>query len=192
MGDIVKHLRFALALLPALATPAFAHTDAGGAHGFIHGFEHPITGLDHILAMVTVGLFASLLGGRALWAVPASFVTMMLAGAALGIAGLELPAVELGITLSIIVIGSVTALGLHWPIAAAVTLVGFFAIFHGHAHGAEMPLDAGAFGYSAGFASTTLLLHAIGVFVGVLARHPGAIRLAGAAVAFWGLALTLS
>ncbi|MGQ4273226.1 HupE/UreJ family protein [Terrihabitans sp. B22-R8] len=180
----------AFGLVAALAaTPALAHTGVGDTHGFIHGFAHPIGGLDHVLAMVAVGLFASILGGRALWAVPAAFVGMMLVGGGLGITGVDLPAVELGITASIIMLGAVTALGLSWPLTAAMALVGFFALFHGHAHGAEMPLDADAFGYSAGFAAATILLHAMGVGAGVLVRNPLVVRTAGAAMALTGIAL---
>jgi urease accessory protein len=185
--------RFALASSLALAaTPAFAHTGLGDAHGFIHGFTHPIGGLDHVLAMVAVGLFASLLGGRALWAVPLAFVGMMLVGGALVMAGIEIPAVELGITASIIVIGAVTALGSSLPLAAAMALVGFFAIFHGHAHGAEMPMHAGAVGYSAGFALGTALLHAVGVGLGLAVRRPAVVRLAGAATALAGAVLLVA
>lgn len=185
----MKRLLTLSVLATITATPVLAHTGVGDTASFLHGFEHPLGGLDHILAMVAVGLFASLLGGRALWMVPAAFVVMMLAGGALGIAGIELPAVELGITLSIVVIGAVTALGYSFPLAAAMALVGFFAIFHGYAHGAEMPLDSGALGYSMGFALATALLHAAGVGAGLLVRSPKIVRLAGAATAVWGIVL---
>jgi urease accessory protein len=185
----MKYLRFALAVLPALAAmPALAHTGVGHTHGFIQGFQHPISGLDHSVAMIAVGLFASLLAGRALWSVPATFVMMMLVGGGLGIAGVEMPAVELGITLSIIVIGAVTALGLRWPTTAATALVGFFAIFHGYAHGAEMPLGASALGYSLGFALATSLLHVAGVAVGLLTRQCALVRIGGVAASLWGVA----
>jgi urease accessory protein len=109
----------------------------------MHGFEHPISGLDHILAMVMVGVFAWQLGGRALWLVPMSFVLMMAAGGALGVAGIDVPFVEVGIAFSVIVLSMGVALGIKTPVAAAMAVVGLFAIFHGHAHGAEMPEDAG-------------------------------------------------
>jgi urease accessory protein len=176
-----------LALL--IATPAFAHTGHGDVSGFSHGFTHPIGGLDHVLAMVAVGLFASTLGGRALWAVPAAFVGMMLVGGALGMTGIDIPAVELGITLSIIVIGAAAALGRSWPVPAAMALVGAFALFHGHAHGVEMPAESGAFGFAAGFALATALLHAMGLALGLVVRRPQIVRLAGAATAVCGLTL---
>ncbi|GGE30270.1 urease accessory protein UreJ [Agaricicola taiwanensis] len=190
----MSHIRtFSLAgLLAITASPALAHTGVGGAHGFIHGFEHPIGGLDHILAMVTVGLLASMLGGRALWLVPLSFVGMMIVGGALGMAGVEVPFVELGIVGSVIVLGATVALGRPWPLALAMGLVGIFAIFHGHAHGVEMPLDAGALGYGLGFALATALLHAAGIGLGYfLGRTPVASRLAGSAVALAGVVLLI-
>lgn len=150
-------------LLPSLA---FAHTGVGATHGFWHGFSHPLTGLDHILAMVMVGVFAFQLGGRAVWAVPAAFVGVMAVGGALGVAGIPLPFVELGIALSVIVLGAVVALNLRAPVAAAMALVGFFALFHGHAHGAEMPESAGGLAYGLGFMLATALLHAAGVGAG--------------------------
>lgn len=182
--------RIALAAAAALiASPALAHTGSDEMLGMVHGFLHPLGGLDHVLAMVCVGLFASLLGGRALWAVPAAFVAMMLAGGAAGLTGAALPAVELGIAVSIIVIGGVTALRLNWPVSAAMALVGVFAVFHGYAHGAEMPLDAGALAYSLGFALATALLHAAGVGAGMAIQRPAFVRLAGAATALVGIVL---
>jgi urease accessory protein len=135
---------------------------------------HPIGGLDHVLAMVAVGVFAVVLGGRALWLVPASFVAMMVVGFGLGVSGVALPWVELGIALSSIVIGFAAALGRPMPIAAAMALAGVFAIFHGHAHGAEMP--AGAFGleYALGFVFATITLHLAGIGAAI-----GTSRLAG-------------
>ncbi len=130
---------------------------------------HPIGGLDHVLAMVAVGLLAARLGGRALWLVPLSFVTMMIAGGIAGVSGIGLPFVELGISGSILVLGFVIALGRQIPTPVAMAFAGFFAIFHGHAHGTEMPDDA------AGFALATAFLHAMGLAFGI-----GADRLAGA------------
>ena len=179
-----------LALAAAgLASPALAHTGHGDVSGFSHGFAHPVGGLDHVLAMVAAGLFASTLGGRALWAVPAAFVAMMLVGGAAGMSGIEIPAAELGITLSIIVIGAAAALGRSWPVAAAMALVGAFAVFHGHAHGAEMPPASGALGYAAGFALATAVLHATGIALGLLVRRTEIVRFAGAVTAVWGVVL---
>ena len=156
--------------LPSLA---MAHTGHGEVSGFAHGFAHPLGGLDHILAMVMVGVLAAQLGGRALWLVPASFVAVMAFGGGLGLAGLGLPFVELGIALSIVVFGAAVALRLTAPIAAAMALVGFFAIFHGYAHGAEMPETVGGFAYGAGFIAATALLHAVGLAGGLLLGRGG-------------------
>jgi urease accessory protein len=158
----------------SLPTAAFAHSVAGGADGFAHGFMHPISGLDHVLAMVAVGLLAARLGGKALWLVPLSFITMMILGGIAGASGLGLPLVEQGIAGSILVLGFVIALGRQLPIALAMALVGFFGIFHGHAHGTEMPVDAQGVLYGAGFVVATALLHAAGLALGL-----GTDRLAG-------------
>lgn len=153
-------LALALVLIP---TAAFAHTGLGETAGLLHGFLHPIGGLDHVLAMVAVGIFAYVLGGRALWLVPLSFVGMMVVGFGLGVAGTEVPFVELGIALSSVVIGGAAALGRPMPVAAAMSLVGVFAVFHGHAHGAEMPVGALGFEYALGFLIATALLHVVGI-----------------------------
>jgi urease accessory protein len=164
-------LRLAVPLGLVLPTAAFAHTGAGDTHGFMHGFIHPISGIDHILAMVAVGLFAAQLGGRALWLVPASFVGAMALAGALGAAGISLPFVEVGIAASIIALGLIVAFEAKPPVAVAVAvamaLVAFFAIFHGHAHGAELPADASGLAYGAGFIVATAFLHAIGIGIGL-------------------------
>ncbi|MBB3611816.1 urease accessory protein [Rhizobium sp. BK602] len=161
----------ALASIPSLA---FAHTGAGETSGFIHGFGHPISDLDHILAMVMVGVFAAQLGGRALWLVPATFVLVMAFGGALGVMGVPVPFVETGIALSVVVLGAVVALGVKAPVAVAMGLVGLFAVFHGHAHGAEMPDDAGGLAYAAGFMLATALLHVAGIAASLLIGKAGA------------------
>lgn len=157
----------ARALLPllfiALPTAALAHAGHGEASGFLHGLMHPVGGLDHVLAMVAVGVFAYVLGGKALWLVPLSFVLMMAAGFLLGLGQVDVPFVELGIALSSVVIGAAAAWGRPMPVAAAMSLVGVFAIFHGHAHGAEMPVDTSGLEYAAGFIVATALLHAAGI-----------------------------
>ncbi len=135
----------------ALPTIASAHPGHDGTPGFIHGFLHPLGGLDHILAMVAVGLFAARLGGRALWLVPASFVVTMAAAGVAGMAGFALPYVEAGIALSLLVLGAAIALETTMPVAAAMGLVALFAVFHGHAHGAEMPETMSGLTYGAGF-----------------------------------------
>ena len=166
-------LLLALSLI-ALPTAAFAHTGAGDTAGFLHGFAHPVGGLDHVLAMVAVGVFAVVLGGRAVWLVPLSFVGMMAVGFLLGIGQVDVPFVELGIALSSVVIGGVAALGRPMPVVAAMALVGGFAIFHGHAHGAEMPADAAGLTYALGFITATALLHAAGILAAM-----GVARLVG-------------
>ncbi|MFG1261455.1 MULTISPECIES: HupE/UreJ family protein [Xanthobacter] len=182
----------ALTLLPQLAA---AHTGVGDVHGFSHGFAHPLGGLDHLLAMVTVGIFAWQLGGRAIWAVPATFVGLMAVGGALGISGIDVPFVELGIAFSVIVLGGVVAFGVKAPLAAAMAMVGFFAIFHGHAHGAEMPADASGLAYGLGFMSATALLHLAGLGLGMAIGRFGElhgekfVRGAGAAVAVAGVGI---
>lgn len=157
-------MRALLALtLIALPTAALAHTGHGDTAGFIHGFMHPVGGLDHVLAMLAVGVFAFVLGGRALILVPLAFVGMMALGFALGLGRVDLPFVELGIALSSIVIGAAAAWGKPMPVAGAMALVGAFAIFHGHAHGTEMPATAQGLEYAAGFMAATVLLHAAGI-----------------------------
>jgi urease accessory protein len=155
------------ALFVALApTMAFAHPGHDGA-GLVDGFLHPLGGVDHIVAMVAVGLLAARLGGRALWLVPASFVAAMAAAGLAGMAGVGLPYVEAGITLSVVVLGAVVALRLTMPVAAAMALVAFFAVFHGYAHGIEMPETASGLAYGAGFVAATALLHGIGIGLGL-------------------------
>src|SRR6516164_6135806 len=142
-------IKSCLAATLAILTPAvaFAHTGVGDTSGFVHGFGHPISGLDHVLAMAMVGVFAWQLGGRALWLVPMTFVGVMAVGSMLGIAGIGVPFVEIGIALSVVVLGAIVAFNVKAPVAAAMGLVGLFAIFHGHAHGAEIPEDAGGVAY---------------------------------------------
>jgi urease accessory protein len=185
----------ALAMTIALPTIASAHPGHEGTPGFIHGFLHPLGGIDHILAMVAVGLFAAQLGGRALWLVPASFVVTMAAAGIAGMAGLELPYVEAGIALSILVLGAAIALETTMPVAAAMGLVAFFAIFHGHAHGAEMPETMSGLAYGAGFVAATAALHALGIGLGLFIGHTGQtasrriLQIGGSAAALAGAAL---
>jgi urease accessory protein len=188
--------RFAApAIFLALTGSAFAHTGVGDTSGFVHGFSHPLGGLDHVLAMVAVGLYAAMIGGRALWAVPTTFVTVMAVGGALGVAGYALPYTEIGIALSVIVLGLAVAFRIGLPTLAAMALVGFFAIFHGHAHGAEMPRDLSGTEYAAGFMLATALLHSVGIGLGIaagrLAERGGwrVAQVAGGAMALAGVAL---
>jgi urease accessory protein len=184
-------LTLAGALLP---TAALAHTGIGAAGGFAHGFWHPVGGLDHVLAMVAVGAFAVRLGGRAVWLVPAAFVAMMAVGGFAGLEGVPLPLVETAIALSVVVLGLAVAFQWKLPVAAASALVGLFAIFHGHAHGSEMPVDASGLTYAAGFMLATASLHVAGIGLGLAvgrigARSRLALQASGGAMALAGVAL---
>ena len=182
-----KLIKSWLAATPAMLLPAlaFAHTGVGDTSGFVHGFGHPISGLDHVLAMVMVGIFAWQLGGRALWLLPATFVAVMASAGALGIAGIGIPFVEIGIAVSVVVFGAIVAFDFKAPTVAAMGVVGLFAVFHGHAHGAEIPEGAGGIAYVGGFMIATALLHLAGISAGFLigkaGEHYGSVvvRLAG-------------
>jgi urease accessory protein len=195
MAQRFHRLSIAASVLALAAPGAEAHVGVGDASGFAHGFSHPIGGIDHVLAMVAVGVFAAQLGGKALWLAPSAFVAMMAVGGVLGIAGIELPFVEFGIAVSVIVLGAAIALHVSMPTAFAMGLVGFFAIFHGHAHGAEMPADASGLGYAFGFVLATALLHAVGIGIGLgLGRLANArtfdiSRIAGSLIAVAGLGI---
>ncbi|MBB4482691.1 HupE/UreJ family protein [Rhizobium etli] len=168
-------LKSVLVALAAVALPAVAsaHPAIGEAAGFSHGFAHPMSGLDHMLAMVMVGVFAFQLGGRATWLVPTTFVLVMALGGALGVAGINVPFVETGIALSVVILGAIVALNVKAPLAVAAGLIGLFAIFHGHAHGAEMPENAAGAAYAAGFMVATALLHAAGLALGYAVGRAG-------------------
>lgn len=192
-----RKIALSLLALVATAVPALAHLNPAEHGSFLAGFTHPLTGTDHILAMVAVGLWAALLGhaagGRALWLVPAAFVATMAAGFAAAMLHLPLPFVEPVILASVVVIGLLATIALQVPVAAAMVMVGFFAFFHGHAHGSELG-EAAASTYAAGFVAATALLHAVGVAIGLLlarllggARGRLATRMAGAATALGGL-----
>jgi len=165
--------------MTATATPAFAHLDPAEHGSFAAGFSHPLFGLDHILAMVGVGLWAALLGGRATWRVPTAFVVTMMAGFAAATANIGLPFVEPVVAASVVVLGLLALVALQAPTPVAMALVGFFAFFHGHAHGGELGA-AGAWPFMAGFALTTALLHAVGVGIGL-----GCSRLVGTEAGRW-------
>ena len=186
-----------LALL-MLATPASAHTGAHLSFSFGSGFLHPLHGLDHLLAMFAVGLFAAQLRGRAIWLVPGAFVAMMIVGALLGMSGIEIAAIELGILLSVIAIALPVALALGMPASAAMAYVGVFALFHGAAHGAELPAGADSWPYVAGFTLATALVHAAGIAVGLacgradFGRGALALRAAGGLVVLAGLSLAVA
>jgi urease accessory protein len=190
---MLKRFSLALAFAVAATIPAFAHLDPAEHGSFAAGFSHPLFGLDHILAMIAVGLWAAIQGGRALWIVPAAFVGTMALGFAAAIAGAPLPFVEPVILASVIFIGIAVALALPIPVAAVAALVGFFAFFHGHAHGGELGA-AGAWEFAIGFIIATALLHAAGIAVGMLfARFGGrmATRIIGGATALGGVWLAI-
>lgn len=182
-----------LALLAAfaLAAPlAQAHEGAGLAGGFMSGFAHPLLGWDHVVAMLAVGLWGAFLGAPALWLLPVVFPLVMAAGGALGVLGVPLPAVEIGIAVSAIALGGVVAGALRPPLWVAALLVALFAIFHGHAHGTELPQAASPLAYSLGFVVATGLLHLTGIALGLLARWPAgriAVRGMGAGIALLGV-----
>ncbi len=185
-----------LLLLAFLAVPslAHAHTGAGASTGFLHGFGHPFGGIDHLCAMLAVGLWAAQMGGRAIWAVPLSFVSVMAAGGVLGMLGISLPLVESGILLSVLILGVLIAAAVRLPLSASIVLVGLFALFHGHAHGAEMPGTASGVPYAGGFVLATIVLHLCGLGLGIgfqKSAPAGFVRLAGAAIALCGIGLWL-
>lgn len=183
---------FVLALLAAalMTGPALAHESAGMAGGFASGFAHPLAGPDHVAAMVAVGLLGAFLGAPALYLLPLVFPLVMAAGGALGFAGIPLPGVELAIAASALVLGLMVAAGRSMPLWAAGAACAFFAIFHGHAHGTELPATAGAIAYSAGFVIGTSLLHLAGISIGLAARWQTgrlAVRALGAVIAVLGV-----
>jgi urease accessory protein len=171
---------------------AFAHVGDHSHMSAMEGLLHPFSGLDHILAMVAVGLWASQIGGRALWLLPLTFPVVMAAGGALGMSGVALPWVEVGIAASVMVLGAAIAFALRPSLAISVPLIGAFALLHGYAHGVELPADASALHYAAGFIAATLVLHGIGIGLGLAAaRIPVrfAARTAGGAIAALGVML---
>jgi urease accessory protein len=174
-----------------MAVPALAHTGAGVVGGFSSGFFHPIFGWDHVVAMVAVGLWGAFLGSPAIWVLPVVFPMVMAFGGALGVLGVPMPGVEVGIALSGVVLGLAVAFRLRPPLAVAAVAVGIFAIFHGHAHGAELPEAANPFSYALGFVIATGLLHLGGIGFGFLTRIPNGqylVRAAGVAIAGVGAA----
>lgn len=178
-------------LLWGLCTTAGAHTAEGSAGGFASGFLHPVGGLDHIVAMVAVGLWGAVMGGRAMWSLPVVFPMVMALGGAMGVMGVPLPQVETGIAVSGIVLGLMVAFAVKPPLWVAAALVGMFAVFHGHAHGTELPAAANAMTYAVGFVIATGLLHLCGILFGLLLRWPWGmvtVRAGGAAIACVGAA----
>lgn len=174
----------------SLSSRAFAHDGANLTGGFQTGFLHPLSGLDHMLAMISVGLWGAALGRPLIIVLPVLFPIIMALGGGLGVAGVAMPPVEAGIALSVLVLGMMVALAVKAPVPVACAIVAFFALFHGYAHGREAPSTADPIGYSAGFVLSTGLLHLVGIAIGRLNITPmGAIgvRVAGAAIALIGI-----
>lgn len=186
-----KRATLAATLLFAAAMPAYAHVGVGTTSSFAAGFAHPLSGLDHMTVMIAVGLWGAMKGGRAVWAWPLAFVGVMLAGGALGMLHVPLPFVEPGILASVVALGLLVALAVDLPVSAGVAIIGLFALFHGHAHGTEVPENAGGLQYMAGFAVATALLHAVGIAggLGLGLRFHRLARAAGAGCAAVGVGL---
>lgn len=172
-----------------VAGMAHAHTGEGVQGGLISGFTHPLFGWDHVVAMVAVGLWGAFLGKPAIWILPVVFPLVMAFGGALGVAGVPLSAVETGIALSGVVLGLLVALAIKAPLWIAAVVVGVFAIFHGHAHGTELPDAANPYAYAVGFVVATGMLHMAGIAFGYLTKLPWgtyAVRAAGVVIAAVG------
>ncbi|MEW6645734.1 MAG: HupE/UreJ family protein [Pseudomonadota bacterium] len=177
----------------ALPGIAAAHTGHGAVDGFGAGLFHPFGGLDHLLAMLTVGLWAAMLGGSAAWRVPAAFVVLLVIGAMLGLGGVQLPLLESFIAASVLVLGLAVTLAWRVPAGAGIVLVGVFALFHGQAHGAEVPVAADGLLYVTGMTLASVLLHLSGFGIGhVLKQRPWLLRSGGALVAGAGAWLVVS
>jgi urease accessory protein len=173
-----------------VAGNAHAHAEVGVAGGLVSGFLHPVFGPDHLVAMVAVGLWGAQLGSPAIWLLPITFPVVMAMGALLGLAGLPLPGIEIGVSGSALVLGAMVALALRPPFWVAAILVGIFAVFHGYAHGAELPEAVNPLAYGVGFVVATGLLHLCGILLGLLVRWPtGAwvVRFSGAGIASLGV-----
>ncbi len=190
IAKILSGTVFLLASGAALAHPSHEH-----ASSFMAGFDHPIGGFDHLLAMLAIGLWAASLGGRALWTIPSAFVITMLAGGGLAVAGLSVPFVEQGIVLSVIVLGALVLFAKRLPTTVCVATAGAFALFHGAAHGIEMPLNANGLQYALGFALATAGLHVIGLGFGLWMAKMGTplvTRISGSVIATAGLLLAFA
>jgi urease accessory protein len=191
IGSVFRRLALAALAPTATTSPAFAHSANGMTIDFWGGFTHPLFGPDHVIAMVAVGLWGAFLGAPAIWLLPVVFPLVMAFGGALGVVGMPLPGVETGIAVSAIMLGAMVALAARPPLWIAAVLVGAFAIFHGHAHGAELPIGADAVAYSIGFVIATGMLHLTGIALGTLSHWPAgrlAVRAVGGAIALIGVA----
>ena len=186
--NLMKHSRtIALTVLCLFASSASAHTGNHLVTGFTSGLTHPLSGLDHLLAMIAVGLWAAQQGGRARWAVPAAFVGAMGLGGGLAMAGMVLPQIETGIAASVLVLGLLIATRRQWAVPAGVAVAAGFALFHGYAHGLDMPQATSPALYAIGFMLATACLHGVGIAASLIGRT--AMQVAGAAIAASGLAM---
>lgn len=188
------NLRWSIPALAAfvLLVPSYAlaHVEQGQAAGFITGLQHPWSGLDHVLAMIAVGLWGAQLGNPAMWVLPVIFPMVMSLGAMMGLLGIPLPGIEIGIALSAILLGAMVVGEVRPKLVIAAVIVGFFAIFHGHAHGTELPVGQSGMLYSMGFVIATGILHGVGIIVGMIHRWPQgrlALRGAGAFIVVMGV-----
>jgi len=180
----------AAAIFAGLPAVARAHPQSGAAGGFLSGFSHPISGWDHIVAMIAVGLWGAQLGAPAMWLLPVTFPMVMALGGMMGLLGIPLPGVEFGIAASAIVLGAMVLSEARPPLWIAASIVGVFAIFHGHAHGTELPAGQDGLLYSAGFVVATGCLHGVGIAIGLIHKWKWgrvALRAAGGFVALAGL-----
>lgn len=185
---LIKALWLSWLLAPAVALAHVGQGDVQG--GFLSGLAHPVMGLDHVIAMVAVGMWGAQLGAPAIWVLPVTFPLVMAFGGVLGAMGVPIPGIEIGIALSAVALGAMVAFAARPPLWIAAALVGVFAIFHGHAHGAELPESANAIAYSVGFVVATGLLHALGILIGVMNRWPAGarvLRAGGALVSLGGV-----
>lgn len=183
-------LILAAAAAVAMSNPAWAHPEAGVPGGLLSGFLHPLSGADHLVAMVSVGLWAAMLGAPAIWVLPIAFPLMMALGGALGMMNVPVPQTELMIALSAVVLGLAVAFAARAPLWIAGLIVSVFAVFHGYAHGQELPESSDALAYGVGFVAATGLLHGCGITAGLLLKYRSggyAVRLAGAGIAVLGM-----
>lgn len=188
-GSLARSLATAV-LLALLSSLAHAHVETGSASGFVSGFLHPIFGLDHLIAMVAVGLWGAQLGSPAIWILPITFPIVMALGGVLGVLGLPLPGVEIGIAASAVVLGAMVAFAARPPLWFAALIIAAFAILHGHAHGTELPSAVNPLSYGVGFVIATGLLHLVGILIGLLVRWPAGtwvVRASGGAIAALGV-----
>ncbi len=193
MKKIHATLLLAFGLLLILPGVASAHILLGTPHGMHDGFMHPLTGMDHLLAMFAVGLWAAQHRGRAVWMIPLTFVSVMVLGGIVGVSGAYVPGAEMGIAVSLLALGALIATATRFKPSWSMLIVGFFALFHGYAHGHEMPAAASAVSFSCGFVLATLLLHGLGITAGIcLQKQRRVLAMAGSAIALCSIIFFLN